>query len=403
MKRIFRYIPYYSPNFSFKTLIAFFKFKNNKSYIVDYFKEYTGKKYVLLTSSARSALYLAYKSLKMNGEVITSPLTCLTAILPIIHSNNSPIFADINKKTLNFDIEEIKKKITSRTIAIQAIHFAGMPCDMDSIKKICNDKNIYLIEDCAQGFGAEYNSMNVGSFGDISCFSLSKNLYGLSGGIFVTNDKNIFESATYIQNNFEKTKITFIYYRLLRNVIKSYSNNIAMKYLHEILINFKNKTKSSSNLEMSDLVDYLKKPNNKSFNVSNIQLQNLNKYHKKRIKNGELLREALSSIEELNFPESNSNVKKSFVKFYLYSNNITPSTILKLNKFNIEAKHLEEEYGVFFQERFDRNKLFYNCISLNDCNNYIEIHDKLLSLPLFENMSSKDIEYIKSVLLKILF
>ena len=395
-----KYYPYYSPNFGWKTFSSFFKRKDAAESVINFFKKYTGKKYILITFSGRSALYLAYASLRNNGEVITSPLTCLTAILPIIYSQNTPIFADINLDTLNINPDEIEKKISAKTIAVQAIHFGGISCEIDRIKNICEKNKLLLIEDCAQGFGAQYKDYYTGTFGDISCFSLAKNLYGISGGVLATDDKNIFERAEEIQNNFPKASKAFLFYRLLRNILKTYSYYPFINSLLNTLILIKNKSKRSNKQQLDDLISYLKRSSKIIISITSKQLEKLSLYHTARKKNAEIYLSFFNDVEEITIPSQNNSMN-SYVKFYMYSDSFNPETIKKLNTYNIEAKHLEEEQNVYYQKRFDNNELF-DSKNIEECNNYLSIHDKLISLPLYEKMSSDDIVHIKNKVLEII-
>ena len=85
--------------------------------------------------------------------------------------NLKPVFVDINIKTLNIDIEKLKKKITKKTKAIFLVHALGNCSNMDKIKKICDEKNLYLIEDTCEALGSKFNKNYLGTFGNISTFS----------------------------------------------------------------------------------------------------------------------------------------------------------------------------------------------------------------------------------------
>jgi len=116
--------------------------------------------------------------------------------------------------TQNILIDEIKKKITKRTKAIICVHLAGLPCDMNSIKKLANKKKIKIIEDCSQAHGASINNKQVGSFGDISTWSFcnDKIMSTLGeGGMISTNKKKLYEICKRSINhgtNFKKNKKT---------------------------------------------------------------------------------------------------------------------------------------------------------------------------------------------------
>jgi len=142
------------------------KFENN-------FRKYKKTNYAISVNSCTSALYLSLKllNIKKGDEVITTSLTFCSTVNSIIHAGATPVLVDIDKDTLNINYKEIQKKINRKTKAIIAVHFAGIPCDMDKILKITNQYKINLIEDCAHAIESEYKGKKIGNFGTTGCFS----------------------------------------------------------------------------------------------------------------------------------------------------------------------------------------------------------------------------------------
>lgn len=130
--------PYSSPNFGFFYLVrAMFNSKHSaERRLKDYFSSLSGKKFILITNSCRTALFLTYQAMNTSGEVITSPLTCKVAIDPIVEAGCEPVFADINPGDLNINPADIEHRITPDTRALQIIHFGGISCKMDEIQRI---------------------------------------------------------------------------------------------------------------------------------------------------------------------------------------------------------------------------------------------------------------------------
>ena len=157
---------------------------------------YTGAKYCLGLNSGTDALMMSLWScnIKKGDEVITSPLSFVATANSIIHVGAKPVFADIDLETYNISKKEILKKINKKTKAIIPVHLFGNPFDIRDLKQEIGDKNIKIIEDCAQSFGSGINCQRVGSIGDIGCFSFypTKNLgcYG-DGGLITTNSEEI--------------------------------------------------------------------------------------------------------------------------------------------------------------------------------------------------------------------
>lgn len=158
------------------------------------FKEYKGVKHAVAVNSCTAALHLALTAAGVGpgDEVITTPMTFCATANAIIHTGGIPVFADIDRDTMNIDPYEIEKKITERTKALLPVHFAGRPCDMDAIMNIARKHSLKVVEDCAHAIEAEYRGRKTGTFGDFGCFSFyaTKNIATGEGGMIVTNNDN---------------------------------------------------------------------------------------------------------------------------------------------------------------------------------------------------------------------
>lgn len=165
-------------------------------------KEKLGAKYVLPTGSGTAALELSCAILLKKGdEVILPSFTFSSCANAILLSGAKPVFCDISIETYNIDPEEIKKKITKKTKSIMVVHYAGFGCDMEKIMEIANNYDLCVIEDAAHGLGAKYKGRELGTIGDVGCFSFhgTKNAASGEGGAFVTNDKRINKLAEIIR------------------------------------------------------------------------------------------------------------------------------------------------------------------------------------------------------------
>ncbi len=123
-------------------------------------------------------------------EVITTPITDMGAITPILYQGAIPIFADVDPDTYNVTAETIAPRITVRTRAIIVTHLFGNPCDMDPIMALARRRGLPVIEDCSQAFLAESHGRLVGTIGAMGCFSLQqgKHMTCGEGGLLITND-----------------------------------------------------------------------------------------------------------------------------------------------------------------------------------------------------------------------
>jgi dTDP-4-amino-4,6-dideoxygalactose transaminase len=151
------------------------------------FSSYKGAEYVAAVNSCSAALHLSILAagIQPGDEVITTPMTFCATANAIIHAGGVPVLADVDPLTMNIDPEQVREKITSRTRAILPVHFAGRPCDMDSLCAIAEKHSLKLIEDCAHAIETEYKGKKAGTIGDFGCFSfyVTKNIITGEGGM----------------------------------------------------------------------------------------------------------------------------------------------------------------------------------------------------------------------------
>jgi len=160
------------------------------------FGDYHGEGYVVGVANGLDALILSLKCCNFNkgAEVLVPSNTYIATILAILHCDLVPVFVEPDIRTYNIDPQKIPNAITSRTAAIMIVHLYGQCCEMDPIVSIAADKNLKLIEDCAQSHGATYNGILAGTFGDFSAFSFypTKNLGALgdAGAIICKSEED---------------------------------------------------------------------------------------------------------------------------------------------------------------------------------------------------------------------
>ena len=142
-----------------------------------------------------SALHLALESCGVgrDDEVLVPSLTYVATYQAIAATGATPISCDVDLDSLNISTEEIKKKITTKTKAIVPVWFGGNPDGIKEIYSIAKKFNLRVIEDAAHAFGSIIDKKNIGSFGDITCFSFDgiKNITSGEGGCVVTNDRSV--------------------------------------------------------------------------------------------------------------------------------------------------------------------------------------------------------------------
>lgn len=158
------------------------------------FAELLGVKHAYACASGTGAVHTAIAAInpEPGDEIVTSPITDMGALAPIIYQGAIPVFADVDPRTCNITANTIESCLSERTKAIIVTHLFGNPCDMKEIIELAHSRKIPVIEDCAQAFMAEYSGQKVGTMGDIGCFSLQqgKHITTGEGGLVVTRDES---------------------------------------------------------------------------------------------------------------------------------------------------------------------------------------------------------------------
>lgn len=177
-------------------------YENCYKYMEDFeaeVRKYLGVKYAIGTHCCTLALHLAAAALglKKGDEVIVTDHSWVATAYAITYTGAKCVFVDIDPTTLCIDPKKIEEAITPTTKAIMIVDNFGIPADMDEIEDITRRNNIKLIEDAAPALGATYKGKKCATFGDIGCISFQGGKIAVSseGGVFVTNDDEIYERA----------------------------------------------------------------------------------------------------------------------------------------------------------------------------------------------------------------
>jgi len=319
------------------------------------FAKYTNTKFAVAVGSGTEALHLALVSLgiKAGDEVITVPNTAVFTVSAISFANAKPVFVDIDPQTYAIDPTKIEDAITTKTKVILPVHLYGQCADMDKILEIAKKYNLKVIEDACQAHGAEYKNKKAGTVGNLGCFSFypTKNLGGYGdGGMVVTNDPDLVERLKMLRNGGQEKR-----------------------YYHKI----------------------------KGFNSRLDEIQ------------ASILRVKLKYLDKWN------NLRRE--KALLYNKLIINKEIIK----PVEAKYGKHVFHLYVVRSKERNK-FQEYLKNNGIQTLIhypvpihlqeayrdlglmkgrypvaeEICNTILSLPMFPELSIKDVEYIASVINK---
>jgi dTDP-4-amino-4,6-dideoxygalactose transaminase len=163
------------------------------------FEELYGVRHAVTSTSGTSAIHVALGAIdpEPGDEIITTPISDMGTVAPIVLQNCLPIFADVDPLTFNLNPDDVEAKITERTRAIIVVHCWGQPARMERFLEIARRHNLYLIEDCAQAHLTHYQGKLVGTLGDLGAFSLqdSKHLQCGDGGVTITDHEELGERA----------------------------------------------------------------------------------------------------------------------------------------------------------------------------------------------------------------
>ncbi len=309
------------------------------------FCNYVNSKKCIAVNSGTSALHLALSLFDIkNKEVILPSITFASTAHAILYNGGIPIFADILPDTLCLDPKSVLEKLSKKTKMIVPVHFAGMSCEMNELKKIAKINNLKIVEDAAHAAGSEYKKKKIGSIGDAVCFSFHpvKNLAMPSGGAITLNGNNL--------KKFEE---------LLK--IRRWcgiSNRIGYRYdINEIGWNF-----------------YM---NEFSASMGIVQLKKLNKMNKIRKKIAKMYSEHIELQNKMQFDEGCS--------YHIYW-----IQVKNRNSFMKKMRENGIETGIHYRP-LHKMKLFSKKEKLPITD---KVENEIVSIPIHPNLSEKDVEKI---------
>jgi perosamine synthetase len=222
------------------------------------FAGYIGVKHAIAVNSGTAALHVALLAhgISPGDEVIVPSFTFIATANSVLYCNAKPVFADVRDDSFNIDVEDVKRKITSKTKAIIPVHLYGQPADMKELMALAAGRGIAVVEDACQAHGSAYGGRKAGGFGT-GCFSFypTKNMATGEGGMITTDEDGIAE---------------------LCGVIRSHGSR--KRYYHDML---------GFNYRMTDI--------NAAIGLA--QLSKLEGFNKKRVANADYLSKRLGKIK----------------------------------------------------------------------------------------------------------
>ena len=345
----------------------------------DIIKSYIKSKFVAVTHSCTAALEISaiLINLKQGDEVILPSYGFVSIANAIVLRGAKPVFVEINSEDLNISYEDIKNKITKKTKAIYIIHYAGNACEIEKISHFAKSKKIFLIEDTAHAFLGKYKNKFLGTFGDIGVFSFheTKNIVGGQAGCISINNSKLIKRTNYILDKGTDRK----------NFIRNYKKKI---------ISSKNNKKFYS---WVDLGSEYRAPELSSALLYS-QLLKVKKIQSIRKKNWNFFKNLIDKLE----PK----------EFYLIKSNKNSTSAYHILGLIFRTTKLANRFKEIFQQKniaatFHYVPLHKSKMGKKYCNYPLPvtegIYDKVVRLPLYSEMSKKDLIKISQLIKTFLY
>tara|TARA_B100001121_G_scaffold207757_1_gene181755 strand:+ start:10646 stop:11764 length:1119 start_codon:yes stop_codon:yes gene_type:complete len=326
------------------------------------FRKFTNSKYSLTVSSCTAGLHLSCLAagFSKGDEVIVPAMTHTATSHAIEYTGAKAIFCDVDSKTGNLTIENLKKKISKKTKGIIIVHMNGKPCDLDGIKNFCNKKKIKIIEDCAHALGTRYKKKHVGNFGLSGSFSFypTKQITTGEGGMIITNNKTFF-------NNIKKLKAFGIDKEIGERKKPGEYDVKLLGYNYRM-------TDFQSCLGLSQL-KYYKKFLSKRQKIAKRYHQNFN---------------GNQQIQQLDFSKENS--------YFIY-----PILIKNRDKLVKFLKRVNIGFSIHYPKIIPQMSYYKNKYKLKkkSYKNAIDYAKKNISLPVYPTLNNKQVDYISKKIL----
>jgi len=208
------------------------------------FAKLCNSKYAIAVNSGTAALEIALRSMKLHqGDEILVPTNTFSATAAaVIFAGGKPVFTDINPQTLCMGVEDVEKKITSKTRGVIVVHIGGLVCpEIKAIREICEDNKLFLIEDAAHAHGSKIDGEPAGSLGNIGTFSFypTKVITTGEGGMITTNSNELAYKVRILRDQgkeaFTGNKIIELGYNWRMDEISAAIGIVQLRRLPEII------------------------------------------------------------------------------------------------------------------------------------------------------------------------
>ena len=333
------------------------------------FAAYTGAKHAVAVSNCTTALHLSMivAGVKSGDEVICPSMSYIATANCIKYVGATPVFAEVGED-YNIDIEDVKKKITSKTKAILIVHQIGMPANIDEFIALCKEKNLVLIEDAACAIGSSYRGIKIGSHSDLVCFSFHPRK------VITTGDGGMITTTR--QDYADKLKLLRQHGMSVNDQVRHNSSQVIIEEYLEVGYNYR----------MTDI----------QAAVGIKQLEKLDWIVEERRKIENKYTEGLKDIDCIRLPYEKEGKHYNVQSFSIYLKENCPiernDLMQKLLDLGISTRR-----GVM---TIHREKAYENSTDKLPVSE--DLADKSIILPLYVGMEEKDINFVIEQLVKLL-
>jgi len=329
------------------------------------FADYVGSRYAIAVSSCTAALHLSLEAIGLEpGDEVLLPTTTFTATAEVVtYLRGRPVFVDIDPLTMNISPGDAKRRISPRTRAMIPVHFAGLPCDMDSLRDLAQAHQLHVVEDAAHALPSAYRGRRIGALSELTAFSFyaTKTLTTGEGGMITTDDE-------------------------------SHVKRMQVMRLHGISRDAWNRSGGSWDYEVRE-AGYKYNLTDLQSAIGMAQLAKCDEMNEARRRIAERYSDAFASLPALEVPEILPDRQSSWHLYVLR---------LRLEQLSIDRKRFIEELAArgvnasvhfiplhlqpYYQERFGYRP--------GDFPNAEHEYERCVSLPIYPGMSDDEIRYV---------
>lgn len=257
------------------------------------FASYVGTRHAIALANGTVALELALRCLNIRpgDEVVTTPRTFIASASCAVMCGAEVRFADVDRDSQNIFAESIERVLTPRTKAIIVVHLAGWPCEMNEVMQLARDRNLTVVEDCAQACGARYHGHQVGSLGHAAGFSFCQDKIittGGEGGMLTLNSQEAWLRAWAFKDHGKSYEAVY-----------NKQHAPGFRWLHESF---------GTNWRMTEM----------QAAIGRTQLGKLSAWVAIRQRNAAILKEHLADISAVRMPSPPSHIEHAFYRFYFF-------------------------------------------------------------------------------------